>query len=259
MPPRRGSDDFGPSPQIALPRLTPAVKWMLIGLGVLFVLQLVTQNWLPEWIAVQLTHALLYPHLVVLRGQLWRLLTWPLIQPGGADVSASLFSAMALYFFGTDLEEQWGTRRFLLFTVLCIGLCGLIATLYGLVHSVFFTQPVFGVSSLAMAVTAAWGTRYPHRRLLFPPVSGRVLVWITLGFALLPVIMRSPSVSPAASVGAVLVGWLLAKYWDRIDDFLDRRRLKSLRARRDRVLRAIPGGGGKSSEKGRPIDKRYLN
>jgi hypothetical protein len=88
----------------------------------------------------------------------------------------------------------------------------------------------------------------------FPPVSARVFVWILLGIAVLTILARASHESPAASIGAIAVGYLLGKYWIRIDDWLDRRRLKNLKAKRDRgALRVIPGG------KGKPVDKRFLN
>lgn len=246
--PRR--DDLGPQTQIAFPRLTPAVKAMLIAIVVLFVVQLFEQQWLQ--INLFQRQLVLYPRLVVQNYQLWRLLSWPLVQV--VDISGLLWACLGLYFFGTDLEESYGTRRFLLFTFLAVLLSGLVATLYGRVHSVYFTQPVLGVAPFGFAVTAAWGVSFPHKRLMFPPVSGRVLVWAILGLAVLTILARATHESPAASIGAIGVGYLLGKYWNRIDDWLDRRRLKSLKAKRDKGgLRVIPGG------KGKPVDKRFLN
>ena len=48
--PRRGDDDFGPGPgyQVAVPRLTPAVKWMLVAMAALLVVELIDFNWLPR-------------------------------------------------------------------------------------------------------------------------------------------------------------------------------------------------------------------
>ena len=261
MPPRRGGDDFGPSPQIALPRLTQAVKVMLITIGVLVVAQLLWEKWISPSTPAVAFYLAVYPKLV-LHGQVWRLLTWVLPQPVEVDPTSMLYPALSLYFFGTSLEDLWGTRRFVLFTTLVVFGCGVVATIYGRLHPVYYTQPVYGLSPIGFAMTAAWGTRFPNARLMFPPVSGRVLVWITLALALMLVLVKSP-ISPAASVGAIGIGWLLARYWDRIDDWLDRRRLKILRARKQRILRAVPSLDSRPSEvdrkKGRPIDKKYLN
>ena len=257
-------DDFGPTPQLAMPRLTPAVKWMLIVLGATFLVLLIDDHYsfltggmMQQWGA-------LFPNLVLKKLQLWRLVTYPIVNPMQGDIMPLMWGGMTLYFFGTDLEEQLGTRRFLVFVGLCVFLSGLVATLYGLVHSVYFTQPVLGLAPLSLALTAAWGTRFPNRRLFFPPVSGKWLVIGLLAIQVIYIIAKATRESPAASIGAIGIGFLLTRYWDRIDDVLDRMRIRRARAKRDRVLRAIRGGlddrpptnsaGGK-----KPIDKRFLN
>lgn len=262
---RRG-DEYGGSPQIAFPKLTPAVKGMLIGIVVLFVVQMIEGQWLKlgtermTWLKVDPAHYLvLFPRLVLEKFQVWRLFTWPLVQ--FADPAGLFWAGLALYFFGTDLEQSYGTKRFILFTFVSVFLSGIIATLYGWVHSSFYTLPVLGVAPFGFIVAAAWGATFPHKRLMFPPVSGRVLVWISLGMATLTILARASRESPAASIGAILVGYFLGKYWSRVEDFLDRRRLKSLKAKRDRGLRVVVGGkiDEKELKKRKPVDKRFLN
>jgi membrane associated rhomboid family serine protease len=257
--PRR--DDPGgpqPGPQLALPRLTPAVKVMLIGVIALFVIQLLVSNWMTTKVN-PFIYVVLFPSAVIKQYQVWRLLTWPLVQP--ADVSDLLWACAGLYFFATDLETAYGTRRFLLFSVLATVLSGLVATLYGLFHSSYFTEPVMGLSSFGFALTAAWGVTFPHKRLFFPPVSARVFVWIILGIAVLSILARASRMSPAASLGSIAVGYLLGKYWGRIEDILDRRKLASLKAKRDRGLRVLPGGkiDDRDLKNRKPVDKRFLN
>jgi len=251
---RYGGDDFGPSPQIAMPRLTPTVRAMLIVLGVSLVGSLVLYNYVGEGGEKIYQALILFPNLVLKKLQLWRVVTYPLVN---VDIMATGWAALSLYFFGTDLEELFGGGRFLVFTFLCVLLAGVVSTLYGLVHSVFYTQAVVGVVPLSLAVTAAWGTRFPHRRLFFPPISGKWLVVGLLAFEVLFMLARQWNPSNLASIA---IGWALAKWWDRIDDVLDRMRIRRARAKRDRVLRSIRGGldAGPSSKK-KPIDKRFLN
>jgi membrane associated rhomboid family serine protease len=229
---------------------------MIIGIIALFVVQLVEQQWFGKFYFERLLA--LQPAAVLQRFQAWRLLTWPIVQVVDASVvSDVLWACAGLYFFGTDLEETYGTRRFVLFVVFATVLTGIVATITGRFHPVWFVQPVKGVAPLGFALTVAWGTTFPHKRMLFPPVSARVLVWILVGIALLTILARAGRESPAPSIGAIAVGWLLGRYWNRVEDFLDRRQLKALKAKRDGGLRVIPGG--KSGEKGKPVDKRYLN
>src|SRR5271166_3360152 len=46
----------------------------------------------------------------VWRGQVWRLLTWPLIEPGPLPL---IFACLFVYWFGRDLADEWGSSRFL--------------------------------------------------------------------------------------------------------------------------------------------------
>ena len=255
--PRGG--DFGPTPQLAMPRLTPAVKWMLIVLGVLFVAGLLEMHWLPTEGKIT-QYAVLFPELVIKKLQLWRLVTYPLANPVVGDIMPIVWGALSFYFFGTDLEEALGMRRFLVFIGLNVLLAGVVGALYGLVHPVYFTQPIFGIAPMSFALTAAWGTRFPERRLLFPPVAGKWLVIGLLGLQVILILARATRENPAASIGAIAIGWALMKWWDRIDDVLDRMRVRRARNKRDRVLRAIRGGldQGPTTKK-KPVDKRFLN
>lgn len=250
---RYGGDDYGPTPQIAMPRLTPVVKWMLVGLGVSLVASIILGARTESGFKY-LQLLALFPESVSHKLQLWRLLTYPLVN---TDIGDTGWAALALWFFGTDLEELLGAGRFVVFTILCIFLTGVGYSIYGVVHSVAYTQPVYGAFVLNLAFTAAWGTRFPHRRLFFPPVSGK---WLVIGLLAIYVLLIIARQGNPAAIVAMVVGWALAKWWDRIDDVLDRMRIRRARAKRDRVLRSIRGGldTGPSSKK-KPIDKRFLN
>ena len=65
---------MGPQAQLALPRLTPAVRAMLIGIVVLFVVQMLEQQW--KGIGFFQATLALEPRLVIKNYQAWRLLTW---------------------------------------------------------------------------------------------------------------------------------------------------------------------------------------
>jgi membrane associated rhomboid family serine protease len=260
--PRGGGDDYG-TPQIAVRPLTPVVKWMLVVLAVFFLIGIIDEQYVTHGKLYQL--GALLPNRVIkdhagFHFELWRLVTYPLVNPFGESITPVLWGAASLYFFGCDLEDDLGQRRFILFTALCVLLPGIVATAYGAIHPVFFTQPVFSISAISFAMTAAWGTRYPNRRLFFPPVSGKWLVIGLLVIQLIYVLARAARENPAASIGAMGIGFLLIRYWDRIDDVLDRMRVRRARKKRDNVLRAIRGGlDDRGSGKKKPVDKRFLN
>lgn len=52
---------------------------------------------------------------LILRGQVWRLVTWIIIPPAGFDIFFTLISLYFYYWLGTTLERTWGTFRYNLF------------------------------------------------------------------------------------------------------------------------------------------------
>jgi membrane associated rhomboid family serine protease len=257
--PRRGDDDFGPSGyQVAVPRLTPIVKWMFVVLVTALVAQAL-QYWLvkPEHDVTR--YVTLVPK-SLFGGQIWRLVTYPLVMMAGpADwnvLSHLMWGGIALWMFGGALETSLGASRFLIFMAACVVLPAIVASLTSLLHPVFFAQPVNGIGDLSLALTAAWGTRFPSQRLVFPPISGRTLVLIVLGIQVLMVLIRAPQQSMALAFASIGTGYGLMRYWDRIDDWLDRMRQKRVRARKAKGLAVIQGGRGGGPKK---IDKRFLN
>ena len=81
---------------------------------------------LSLWLVV--TYALGYLMIepaMVLRGQVWRLVTWVLIPPSTGNIFFYIIMIMLYYSLGTALERTWGTFRFnvyifggLIFTVI---------------------------------------------------------------------------------------------------------------------------------------------
>ena len=113
---------YGDSPRmrIALPRLTPAVKWLLIVNTSVFILSfLITPlaEFFFRWFSV-------YPATVGTSLQLWRLVTYQFLHD--INVFRHIFiNMLILYFFGTMLERHWGSRKFLTFYLICGAMGGL--------------------------------------------------------------------------------------------------------------------------------------
>jgi len=114
----------------------------------------------------------------VLEGELWRLATWTFLE---GEPLGLLFAALTLYWFGRDLAWAWGTRRLLL-TWLGFGTAsGLAVVLLSLVIPV---PGAAGPWPVLSALLVAWGLLYPERQMSFwgvLPLTGRGLVWITIG------------------------------------------------------------------------------
>jgi membrane associated rhomboid family serine protease len=124
----------------------------------------------------------------VWRGQVWRLVTWPLLQP---SVWGLLWAVVFLWWFGRDLAEAWGSLRFLevfgaISAVAAIGTC-----LAARLDPAVMTQTYLGGYAIQCAMIVAWGLLFPDRvlRLYFIlPIRGVVIAWLTVAITVLFVV-----------------------------------------------------------------------
>lgn len=124
-------------------------------------------------------------------GQVWRLVTWFFFDPGLNPLSL-LFWAMMLLMFGRDLCDAWGWRRFLK-VYLGVGAATAVLTcLIAVVWRGLMEAEYLDSWPVVNALIIAWALLFPTRQILFSlviPMSGKALIWITVGvtvfFALL--------------------------------------------------------------------------
>lgn len=157
----------------------------------------------------------------VWHGQVWRLVTWIFFDPGLNPLSL-LFWAMMLLMFGRDLCDAWGWRRF---TRVYLGIgvvAGVVTCLIALAWGAVMGADYMHTWPVVNALVIAWALMFPTRQILFSlviPVSGKALVWITVGFtvffALLYGIDRFvPNLVALAAIFAYMRGTpLLRRRW----------------------------------------------
>jgi membrane associated rhomboid family serine protease len=128
--------------------------------------------------------ASLYPK-AVWRLELWRLVTWPFIEPGPI---ALIFTCLLLYWFGRDLAEDWGSRRFLAVFGGVTLAAGVGTSLVAAIDVALVDQRYVGGWAVTAAMIVAWGLWFPERvvRLYFVlPIRGYWLAWLTIGITLI--------------------------------------------------------------------------
>jgi membrane associated rhomboid family serine protease len=117
----------------------------------------------------------------VWRGQVWRLVTYPLLT---LEPLTLIVSCLMLYWFGGDLAGRWGARRFLGVYFGLAAAAGLITCLIGLVWREVAVWPHAGSSPVINGLIVVWGLLHRGREIrlygLFR-LTGRTLVWITFG------------------------------------------------------------------------------
>lgn len=122
---------------------------------------------------------------LVLRGQVWRLVSWPFFE---RDPISLLFGGLTLYWFGRDLCWAWGPRRFLATFFGIAGLSAAVTTLLALVVPQLAGGAWAGAWAVLSALIVAWASLFPERQILLMfaiPISGRALLWVTVGGTLL--------------------------------------------------------------------------
>ncbi|MGB7575170.1 MAG: rhomboid family intramembrane serine protease [Thermodesulfobacteriota bacterium] len=138
--------------------LTPIIKNLMIIMGAVFLLQMFVSGWIDLYFG-------LVPILVWKKYFLWQLLTYMFLHGGFSHI---LFNLLALWMFGGELENYWGSKRFLFYFLFCgigAGICTVVFTPYQFI-------PVIGASGAIYGILLAFGWLFPNRLIyiyfLFP-------------------------------------------------------------------------------------------
>ena len=222
-------DDDGGAPratvQMGLPRLTPAVKWLMLANVGLFLVSFAVY-FLGRVAEQPRLWDLVFGHLRLVPED-WRtffagLPVWQLLSYGflhaRTDLGHVLFNMLSLYFFGTMLESLIGTRRFLL-TYFAAMVAGAIVYLVpALVFGGVFDIPVLGASGACLGIVVAMAALRPATRVLFIvfPLTLRTLALILIAFdvfGLLVTIAENASggVAHLVHLGGVAYGFLAVR------------------------------------------------
>lgn len=257
-----------------LPRPGPALKGMILTLFCIWLVFALCVNWFGLGAGIFDALTLSIPALN--RGELWRLLTAPLLHDvRSLDV---LFTILALYFLGPSLESQWGANRMARFLYLSAVLSYVFQWLFALVLPTSFLPrlmpPVwFGALPMVEAVAIAWALTFKNQtvRLFFVlPISSRGLILLVVGMTLMRVVTTQViQEGLLASFGGMLCGWALGggtpsplrKLYLRARlRQVEREARREREARKHRVqkssLKVVDGG---DQTDGRGPDGKYLN
>lgn len=193
-------------------QLTPVVKWLLIlNLGIyfldLFVKGEVADGPLRRFGVFTIESA-------VFEGRIWEFITFQFLHGSVAHV---VFNCVGIFFFGPWMERWWGSRRFLIFYLLC-----------GAAGAAFFTILVFlGVvmpSGLVGASAGIYGILIgvamiaPNLRvmLLFPPIelSMRQLAMALLAISAGAILLKlgGNEGGEAGHLGGAILGFVLVRF-----------------------------------------------
>lgn len=129
---------------------------------------------------------------LILRGQIWRLLTWVFIPLNSADgLSGIFFTAIALYFYyfiGSTLEREWGAGRFTIYYLFGMAL----HIVYGFIvyfafNAIISINPMY----LNLSMFFAFAVLFPDftvRLFFIIPIKMKWLAIVNAGFFIIQII-----------------------------------------------------------------------
>jgi membrane associated rhomboid family serine protease len=155
--------------------LTPVIKKLLIIMAAVFFLQTLVSHQITIYLG-------LVPYLVWTHYFVWQLFTYIFLHGG---LSHLLFNLLALWMFGGELENTWGSRRFTQYFFLCgigAGICTVLFT-----PRLYQGIPVIGGSGAIYGLLLAFGWLFPNRLIyiyfLFPiPAKYFVIIFGLIEF-----------------------------------------------------------------------------
>ncbi len=145
----------------------------------------------------------------------WQLVSYQFMH---ADFWHLFMNMFALWMFGSELEKNWGPKRFILYYLLA----GIGAALVHMMITPFFgeVRPTIGASGAVYGILLAFGLTFPNRPIfmfpLFIPIPAKYFVMIFAGIELINGVSGSSGVAHFAHLGGALTGFLMLKYGRQI-------------------------------------------
>jgi membrane associated rhomboid family serine protease len=201
----------GPAVVIGPGPMTPAVKALVIANVAAFVVTFLAPEAMTGLFG-------LVPRLVVEQLQVWRVVTYLFIHDASGFMHI-LFNMLALWMFGVELEQRWGTRAFLrYYAVTGVG-SGLATVAFALLpfrlSALTWAVPTVGASGAIYGLLLAWALLFPHRQILFMfifPLPARVAAALMAAIAFFSAIGgRNPAVAEATHLAGFVIGWIYLK------------------------------------------------
>ena len=140
--------------------------------------------------------------------QLWQPLTYMFMH---ASIDHIFFNMFALWMFGCILENFWGTKRFLIYYLVC----GLGAAAVNLL--VAPGGPTVGASGAVYGILLAFGMMFPNEQIylyFLLPIKAK---WFVIGYAAIElfegVFHSMDGIAHFAHLGGMLAGLILILWW----------------------------------------------
>ncbi|MBI5402206.1 MAG: rhomboid family intramembrane serine protease [Ignavibacteriae bacterium] len=135
----------------------------------------------------------------------WQIFTYMFMH---GDFTHLFFNMFALWMFGLELENLWGSKKFLIYYTIC----GLGAALANLFIAPFFSTvgPTVGASGSVYGILLAFGYLFPNRQIyiyFLIPLKAKYLVILYMALEVFAVASQSETgIAHVAHLGGAVVG-----------------------------------------------------
>jgi membrane associated rhomboid family serine protease len=196
----------------------PVIKNLLIINAAVFFVQLLASNLLlggkPLWYILNMWFAL-NPLTDGFNFQIWQLITYQFMHGGFSHI---FFNMFMLWMFGMEIENIWGSKKFLIYYLIC----GIAAGLAQLFIAPLFSTPALtiGASGAIFGVMIAFGMLFPDRHIFLYfliPIRAKYLIGFLFVLEIFWIGDAGSNVAHLAHLGGALAGFLFIMFDKRID------------------------------------------
>ena len=161
--------------------------------------------------------------------EVWQPVTYMFLHGGFSHI---FFNMFALWMFGRGLEEEMGSRRFLIYYFVCgvgaalvqLGMAEVDIMNMNNQYEVwnYMLTPTVGASGAVFGLLLAFGMLHPNATimLLIPPIPMKAK-WFVVIYGvielLLIIFQAQDGIAHFAHLGGMFWGWLLMLWWQRKD------------------------------------------
>ncbi len=187
--------------------MPPMTQMLILLNGIAFLLQMLLGDEIVAPLALWPLGADFMP---------WQVLTYAFLH---GNFTHLLFNMFGVWMFGSDIERVWGSRRYLVYYVVCALSAAItqlvVAALTGSVY------PTVGASGAVFGLLLAFAMLFPTRVVmpLFPPIPMRAPVFVAV-YGVLELVLgvtgTQQGVAHFAHLGGMAGGYLMMKLDGRV-------------------------------------------
>ena len=206
----------GRSISLSFPPFTPWVKKIVLACAGVYLLQVIlgivaptADHYLVAYFGLRGAD--------VMHGFVWQLVTYSFLHGGLWHL---LLNMLTLWMFGSQEEQDWGSRQFLEYYFFCV--IGAALVTVGVSYTGFGMNPLtrtIGASGGVYGLLIAFGMLYGDRELFMFPIpfliKAKYLVGILIFIVLISTFQPSGGVANFAHLGGLLFGFLYLKLLPR--------------------------------------------